>query len=111
MGMSPVFAEMSCDHFLNGFRFCSLLFGYFFPVVFVFFFFDAFLAFTLVRQRLQLAVKRQRSPSRGEHHCFQKPRGPRLRVQRIVIPMDFLHWLHLLKRWFPKLGRLAKRQI
>ena len=75
MGMSPVFAEMSCDHFLNGFRFCSLLFGYFFPVVFVFFFFDAFLAFTLVRQRLQLAVKRQRSPSRGENHCFQKPRG------------------------------------
>ena len=75
MGMSPVFAEMSCDHFLNGFRFCSLLFGYFFPVVFVFFFFDAFLAFALVRQRLQLAVKRQRSPSRGENHCFQKPRG------------------------------------
>ena len=31
-------------------------------------------------------LKRQRSPGRGENHCFQKPRGPRLRVQRIVIP-------------------------
>ena len=31
------------------------------------------------------AIQRQRLPGRGKHHCFQKPRGPRLRVQRIVI--------------------------
>ena len=31
------------------------------------------------------SAERQRSPGRGENHCFQKPRGPRLRVQRIVM--------------------------
>ena len=37
---------------------------------------------------LQVSVsvgERLRSPGRGENHCFQKPRGPRLRVQRIVM--------------------------
>ena len=31
------------------------------------------------------AEERQRSPGRGERHCFQKPRSPRLRVHRTVI--------------------------
>ena len=39
------------------------------------------------KQSVSIATvgERQRSPGRGENHCFQKPRGPRLRVQRIVI--------------------------
>jgi len=32
----------------------------------------------------------QRSPGRGENHCFQKPRDPRLRVQRIVITRSLI---------------------
>ena len=32
---------------------------------------------------MRKATLRQRSPGRGENHCFQKPRGPRLRVHRI----------------------------
>ena len=37
-----------------------------------------------------LQDERHRSPGRGERLSISKPRGPRLRVQRLVIRL--LHW-------------------